>query len=86
MVGVIAKHQNIFSVQTGSLKGVQASLKMHTDVTAKFLKPRSVVSVPYALKSATEKDLERLENVKWPKKLWDANLPHKLNIWLFLLV
>ena len=56
---VIAKHQNIFSAQTGSLKGLQASLKIHSDVTPKFLKPRSV---PYALKPAIEKDLERLEN------------------------
>ena len=52
MEEVIAKHQNIFSAQTGSLKGVQASLKMHTDVTPKFVKPRSV---PYALKPAIEK-------------------------------
>ena len=56
---VVSKYQNIFSAQTGSLKGIQASLSMHSDVTPKFLKPRSV---PYALKPAIEKDLERLEN------------------------
>ena len=56
---VIAKYQTIFDSQTGSLKGLQASLKMHTDVTPKFLKPRSV---PYALKPAIEKNLERPEN------------------------
>ena len=59
MEEVIAKYQTIFDSQTGSLKGLQASLKMHTDVTPKFLKPRSV---PYALIPAIEKDLERLEN------------------------
>ena len=56
---VIEKYQNIFNAQTGSLKQLQASLKMYTDVTPKFLKPRSV---PYALKPAIEKDLERLKN------------------------
>ena len=39
---------------------MQASLKMHTDVTPNCLKTRS--SVPYALKLGIEKDLERLEN------------------------
>ena len=58
MEEIIAKHQNIFIAQTGSLIGVQASLKMHTNVTPKFRKPRSA---PYALKPAIEKDLERLE-------------------------
>ena len=52
----VPKHLN---AQTGSLKQLQASLKMHADVTPKFLKPRSV---PYALKPVIEKDLERLEN------------------------
>ena len=56
---VIAKYQNIFNAQTSSLKQLQASLKMHSNVTPKFLKPRSV---PYALKPTIEKDLERLEN------------------------
>ena len=58
-VTLASKYQNIFSAQTGSLKGIQASLSMHSDVTPKFLKPRSV---PYALKPAIENDLERLEN------------------------
>ena len=56
---VIAKYQNIFSAQTGSLKGLQATLKINPDATPKFLKPRSV---PYALKPAIENDLQRLEN------------------------
>ena len=56
---VVSKYQNIFSPHTGSLKGIQASLSMHSDITPKFLKPRSV---PYALKPAIEKDLEMLEN------------------------
>ena len=59
MEEVIAKYQNIFNAHTGLLKQLQASLKMHSDVTPKFLKPRSV---PYALKPAIEKDLERLES------------------------
>ena len=43
-----------------SLKGFQATLnlKIHTDVTPKFLKPRSVLN---ALKLAIKKDLERLK-------------------------
>ena len=44
---IIAKYQNIFSAQTGSLKGLQAILKINPDAAPKFLKPRSV---PYALK------------------------------------
>ena len=66
MEEVTAKHQSIFSGQIGSLKGLQAFLKMHTDVTPKFLKPRSV---PYALKPAIEKDLERLEDTGMIKQI-----------------
>ena len=36
------KISKVFSAQTGSLKGVQASISIHSDVTPKFLKPRSV--------------------------------------------
>ena len=69
MEEVIAKHQNIFSGQIGSLKGVQASLKMHTVVTPKFLKPRSV---RYALKPAIEKDFEKLENAGMIRQVTDT--------------
>ena len=56
MEEVIAK---TFRAPTGSLKGMQASLKIPTDVTPKFLKPSVVL---YPLKPTIEKDLERLEN------------------------
>ena len=49
----------MFRAQTGSLKRMQASLKIPTDVTPKFLKPSAV---SYTLKPAIEKDLERLDN------------------------
>ena len=58
---VIAKYRNVFSAQTGSLKDLQVSLKLHSDVTPKFLKARSV---PYALKPAIEKDFKAWKCLK----------------------
>jgi len=55
---VISSHPTIFSTDKGSLQNLQASLRIRENTTPKFLKPRSV---PYSLKPAIEKDLERLE-------------------------
>ena len=55
---VISSHPTIFNTNTGSLQNLQASLTFGENTTPKFFKPRSV---PYSLKPAIEKDLERLE-------------------------
>ena len=49
-----AKLQSVFSTQIGSLKRLQAILQI-------ILMPHQNFSVPYALKSVIEKNLESLE-------------------------
>ena len=51
---------DVFQNELGTLKGIQAKLVVSEDTTPKFFKPRSV---PYAIRGAIEKDLERLESL-----------------------
>ena len=53
-------YQEVFKEELGTLKGVQARLTLQPGATPKFFRPRSV---PYALREAIEKDLERLEQL-----------------------
>ena len=54
------KYSEVFREELGTLKGVKVKLVVPEDATAKFFKPRPV---PYAIRGAIEKDLERLENL-----------------------
>jgi len=55
--GLLQQYQEIFKDELGTLKGIYAKLTVKPEATPKFFKPRSV---PYALKSAIEQDLQRL--------------------------
>ena len=57
---LLKAHEEVFKPELGTLKGVEAKLKMSKDATPKFFKPRPV---PYALRGAIERELERLENL-----------------------
>ena len=57
---VIAKYKEVFAPELGTLKGITAKLQIKSEAEPKFFKPRPV---PYSLRSAIEKDLERLENL-----------------------
>jgi hypothetical protein len=57
---LLRKYGDVFQPELGTLKGVQAKLVVPGDTTPKFFKPRSV---PYAIRGAIEKDLERLETL-----------------------
>ena len=48
----------MFWAEIGTLRGVQAKLEVKPGARPRFYKP---CSVPYAIKEAIEKDLERLE-------------------------
>ena len=48
----------MFRAELGTLRGVQAKLEVKPDARSRFYKPHSV---PYAIKEAIEKDLERLD-------------------------
>ena len=57
---LVEKYSEVFREELGTLKGVKVKLVVPEDATAKFFKPRPV---PYAIRGAIEKDLERLENL-----------------------
>lgn len=57
---MLKKYGEVFQIELGTLKGIQAKLVVPGDTTPKFFKPRSV---PYAIRGAIEKDLERLETL-----------------------
>ena len=57
---LLLKHEAVFRRELGTMQGVQAHLEVDPTAQPKFHKPRSV---PYALKGATEQDLERLERI-----------------------
>ena len=48
----------MFRAELGTLRGVQATLELKPEAKPRFYRPRSV---PYTIKGAIEKDLERLE-------------------------
>ena len=57
---LLKKYGEVFQIELGTLKGIQAKLVVPGDTAPKFFKPRSV---PYAIRGAIEKDLERLETL-----------------------
>ena len=57
---ILKKYNDVFQNELGTLKGIQTKLVVSENATPKFFKPRSV---PYAIRGAIEKDLERLESL-----------------------
>ena len=57
---LIARYPDLFKEELGTLKGVEIKLSIAKDAIPQFKKPRPV---PYALRSAVERDLERQENL-----------------------
>ena len=57
---VLEKYGDLFKEELGTLKGVEVKLVVPENATAKFFKPRPV---PYAIRGAIERDLERLEKL-----------------------
>ena len=57
---LIAKFPEVFKEGLGTVKGCQVKLSVKEGAKPKFFKPRSV---PFALKEAIEKDLDRLEQL-----------------------
>ena len=53
-------YSEIFQKELGTLKGVKVNLVVPENTAARFYKPRPV---PYAIRGAIEKDLERLESL-----------------------
>ena len=58
---LLKEYKEVFRLELGTLQGVQAKLVVKPDASPKFHKPRSV---PYALKTAIEQDLEHLEQAE----------------------
>ena len=57
---ILDKHQALFDEGLGTMEGFQAKLRMMQNAVPKFLKAHSV---PYALREAIEKELNRLERL-----------------------
>ena len=57
---LLQKCHDVFQKELGTLQGIEVKLTVREDAIPKFYKPRSV---PYAMRGAIEKDLERLENL-----------------------
>ena len=55
---LLQEFEEVFRAELGTLRGVQATLELKPEAKPRFYRPRSV---PYAIKGAIEKDLERLE-------------------------
>ena len=53
-------YEEIFRPELGTLQGIQAKLAVKPNARSRFHKSRSV---PYALKSVIEQDLDRLEKM-----------------------
>ena len=56
---LIEKYSDVFTEELGTITGVQAKLSVSQDARPKFCKPRPV---PFALRSSTEQELDRLEH------------------------
>ena len=56
--GLLDEFEELFRPELGIIKGVQAHLEVRDDAVPQFYRPRSV---PYAIRGAIERDLERLE-------------------------
>ena len=57
---LLETYSEVFRKELGTLQGIEVKLVVKENATPKFFKPRSV---PYAIRGAIEKDLERLENL-----------------------
>ena len=57
---LLQKYSEVFRDELGTLKGIETKLVVQEDAKPKFFKPRSI---PYAIRGAIGKDLERLENL-----------------------
>ena len=56
---LLSKHAQLFQDELGTIKSAQAKLYLKPDTKPKFFKPRPV---PFALKTAVEQELDRLES------------------------
>ncbi|XP_026054203.1 uncharacterized protein K02A2.6-like [Carassius auratus] len=54
---VLSKHEEVFKEELGTLRGTAAILHVPTDATPRFFRPRSV---PYALQTKVEEEINRL--------------------------
>ncbi|XP_023192425.1 uncharacterized protein K02A2.6-like [Xiphophorus maculatus] len=54
---VLLRHEEVFKEELGMLRGAQATIRVSADAHPTFYKPRSV---PYAMRSKVEVELERL--------------------------
>ena len=72
---LLQKCHDVFQKELGTLQGIEVKLTVREDAIPKFYKPRSV---PYAIRGAIEKDLERLENLGVIEKInysdWAASI------------
>lgn len=57
---ILNENQEVFADELGTIKSHKAKLSVSAEATPRFHRPRSV---PYALKSAVEKELDRLESM-----------------------
>ena len=55
---LLVKHKELFKLEVGTMEGHTAHLEVNAQATPRFYKPRSV---PYALRGAIEKELDRME-------------------------
>ena len=56
---ILSKHAEVFNDELGTIQPVTASLQVRPDASPRFCKARSV---PFAIKSSIEDELERLES------------------------
>lgn len=64
---VLLQHEEVFKEELGLLRGVHATIRVSADAHPKFYKPRSV---PYAMRTKVEEEIERLlkEDIITPVK------------------
>ena len=63
---VLKRYQDLFKDELGTVKDVTAQLKVKSDASPKFLRPRSV---PFAIRDAVGVDIDRLEKMGILKKV-----------------
>ena len=63
---VTNKYPNVFSEKLGTIKGVQAKINVIPNSKPKFMKARTV---PFAMKTAVELKIERMENERISKSV-----------------
>ena len=63
---VTNKYPNVFSEKLGTIKGAQAKINVIPNSKPKFMKARTV---PFAMKTAVELKIERMENERISKSV-----------------